>query len=59
MTGRGGFTLVELVVALVVAGVVVLAAHTGLAAITDGWARSHQATRPVLNGAAARSALEG
>ena len=59
MTGRGGFTLVELVVALVVAGVVVLAAHTGLAAITDGWARSHQATRPVLNGAAVRSALEG
>jgi len=59
MTGRNGFTLVELVVALTVTGVVVLAAHTGLAAITDGWARSHRAAMPVLNGATARSALEG
>ena len=59
MRGRGGFTLIELVVALVVTGVVVLAAHTGLATITDGWSRSHRAALPVLNGATARSALEG
>jgi len=59
MTSRRGFTLVELVVALVVTGVVVLAAHTGLAAISDGWARSHRAAMPVWSGATARGALEG
>jgi len=56
---RGGFTLVELVVALTVSGVVVLAAHAGLAVITDSWARSRQAAAPVLGGASARAALEG
>lgn len=55
---RGGFTLVELVVALAVSGIVVLAAHAGLAVLTDGWARSHQAAVPVLSGASARATLE-
>lgn len=57
--GGSGFTLVELLVALLVSGIVVLAAHAGLTVLTDGWARSHRAAVPVLSGAGARATIEG
>ncbi len=54
-----GFTLVEIMVALLVTGLVIAAAQAAFAAVADAWARSRAARQPVLAGAAARDALSG
>jgi prepilin-type N-terminal cleavage/methylation domain-containing protein len=56
---RAGFTLVELVVALVVAGVVAAAGYGVLAAAADGRAAAERAREDGIPGPAARAALEG
>lgn len=56
---QNGFTLVELLVALTVAGLVVAAAHAALGALSDAASRSRAAREPVQAGAAARAMLEG
>ena len=56
--GRRGFTLIELPVALAVAGVVALAAQHVLAAALDARARSRTQRELALSGAARRAALE-
>jgi prepilin-type N-terminal cleavage/methylation domain-containing protein len=55
----GGFTLLEMMVALVVAGIVVLAAHAAISLASDVAARRTSAAEPVLRGHAARRMLEG
>ena len=55
---RRGFTLVELLVALAVAGVVALAAQQVLAAALDARARSRTQRELALSAAARRAALE-
>lgn len=57
--GRCGFTLMELMVALVVTGVVVLAAHAGLSAVTEHWLKAGSQRRATLAAASARDALTG
>ncbi|HEY8468375.1 MAG TPA: prepilin-type N-terminal cleavage/methylation domain-containing protein [Longimicrobiales bacterium] len=56
--GRRGFTLVELLVALAVAGVVALTAQQVLAAALDARARSSTQRELALSAAARRAALE-
>ena len=52
-----GFTLLEVVVALVVAGVAVAIGYAGLATVSEASARSRASSQPVIAAAAARSAL--
>lgn len=52
--GRGGFTLIELMVALVVGGLVVAAAQQGLATVSDARARAEAVRAPVARAAGAR-----
>ncbi len=52
-----GFILLELLVALVVAGVAVAIGYTALASVTDAAARSRAASEPIFAAAAARSTL--
>ena len=54
----GGFTLVELLVALAVAGIVALAAQQLLATALDARARSRTQRELALSAAARRAALE-
>ncbi|HEV2146394.1 MAG TPA: prepilin-type N-terminal cleavage/methylation domain-containing protein [Longimicrobiaceae bacterium] len=58
MRGRGGFTLVEVLVALVVAGLVVAGAYGVLGGAVDARDRLRAARQPVLEGAAMRGALD-
>ncbi len=53
-----GFTLVELMVALAVAGLVVTTAVAGLSVISDAVARSRANSQAVMSGATARRQLE-
>ena len=55
--GKAGFTLVELVVALAVTGLVLAAAQAALAAIGDAWARTGPSQPSVFAAAGARRAL--
>lgn len=55
---RAGFTLVELLVALVVTGLVVAAAQAALAVAVDTSERTRAERSATLSGATARSALE-
>src|SRR5690606_36253086 len=57
-TSVGGFTLVELLVALAVAGIVALAAQQPLATALDARARSRTQRELALSSAARRAALE-
>jgi len=57
-TSVGGFTLVELLVALAVAGIVALAAQQLLATALDARARSRTQRELALSAAARRAALE-
>ncbi len=52
-----GFTLVELLVALVVAGVAVAIGYAGLAQLSDAAALSRASSRSVISAASARSEL--
>jgi prepilin-type N-terminal cleavage/methylation domain-containing protein len=52
-----GFTLVELLVALVVAGVAVAIGYAGLAQLSDAAARSQASSRSVISSAGVRSEL--
>ena len=52
-----GFTLLEVVVALVVAGVAVAIGYAGLATVSEASARSRASSQPVIAAAAVRSAL--
>lgn len=54
-----GFTLAELLVALAVTGLVIVAAHAALATLGDAATRARTARQPVLAGAATRAMLEG
>ncbi len=58
MRGTRGFTLMELTVALLIAGMAVITAHAGMTVVSDAWARSRAALQPVLTGASARTLLE-
>lgn len=57
MSRRGGFTLIELMVALTVSGVVVTAAYQGLATLTDARTRVDESREPVAHAAGARDLL--
>ncbi|HEU4556787.1 MAG TPA: prepilin-type N-terminal cleavage/methylation domain-containing protein [Longimicrobium sp.] len=57
--GHAGFTLVEVIVALAVAGVVVAGAYGVLSAAVDSRARTERERAAALAGPAARAALEG
>lgn len=59
MSGRRGVTLVELLVALVVSGMVVMAAHAALATMADAWGRSAEVRGPAMRSSAQRALLEG
>lgn len=52
-----GFTVIELLVALAITGLVVAAGHAGLTALIDASARARAAREPVHAGAAARAML--
>jgi len=58
MTGRRGFTLIEVVVGLAVAAVVVAGAGAALSAVADVGRRSRDATERVVGPAAVRVTLE-
>lgn len=58
MTDARGFTLIELMVALAVSAVVVLASRAALGAMTDAWERARAARQPIMATVAARRALE-
>ena len=55
--GSSGFTLLELLVALVVAGAAVAIGYAGLVSVSEASARSRASSQPVFAAAAARSAL--
>jgi prepilin-type N-terminal cleavage/methylation domain-containing protein len=56
---RGGFTLVELLVALLISALVVIAAYAAVRIASEADARRSTAAAPVLAEQATRSALEG
>ena len=56
---RDGFTLAEILVALTITGLVVMAAHGALATLSDAAAIARAARQPVQAGAGARAMLEG
>lgn len=58
MTGRRGFTLIEITVGLAIAGVIVAGAAAALASVADARARARAATARVVAPAAARATLE-
>lgn len=53
-----GLTLLELLVALTVTGLVVLAAHAVLTSVTDAWARARTTRERTMAAATARATLE-
>lgn len=54
-----GFTLVELLVALALAGLIVTSAHAALGVLHDASRRSRTAREPVLSSVASRAMLSG
>jgi len=57
MTGRRGFTLIEITVGLAIAGVIVAGAAAALATVADARARARAATARVVAPTAARATL--
>ncbi len=57
--GTSGFTLIELMVALLITSVIVATAHAGMTVVSDAWTRSRAARDPVHRGASARALLQG
>jgi prepilin-type N-terminal cleavage/methylation domain-containing protein len=57
--GREGFTLVEVVIAMLLASIVVVAVHAGTSLAADMAARRIRASAPVVYGHSARLALAG
>lgn len=57
--GAPGFTLLELLVALLVTGFVVTAAYAAFVVVTDTWERSRAAREPAMATAAVRDIVAG